>query len=142
MNRAVDSAFQLGVFTVVAAGNDREPARNTSPASAPNAFTVGAIDINWHEWEYSNYGPEVNILAPGVEIESTYISTNTATRKLTGTSMATPHVAGLALYLSALEGFDSPGKLRDRILELGTKGRIRGLRNETPNLIPFNGVRS
>ncbi|KAM0259318.1 hypothetical protein ACHAQJ_003348 [Trichoderma viride] len=141
LNRAVDSAFEMGIFTVVAAGNDQMPARNTSPASAPNAFTVGAIDASWHEWEYSNYGPEVNIFAPGVDIESTFISTETATRKLTGTSMASPHVAGLALYLIALENIGTPAKLRERILALGTRNRIHNLRDESPNLIAYNGAR-
>ncbi|KAL7794470.1 subtilisin-like protein [Trichoderma ceciliae] len=140
LNRAVESAFAMGILTVVAAGNDQLPARSASPASAPNAFTVGAIDANWHEWEYSNYGPEVNILAPGVEVESTFISTDTATRKLTGTSMAAPHVAGLALYVASLEDIRAPRNLRERILELGTKGRIRDLKDENPNLIAHNGA--
>ncbi|KAH6609761.1 hypothetical protein Trco_003107 [Trichoderma cornu-damae] len=141
LNRAVESAFSMGIATVVAAGNGAHPVRSTSPASAPNALTVGAIDADWNEWEYSNFGPEVNILAPGVQIESTFISTDTATRKLTGTSMAAPHVAGLALYLAALEDFETPAKMRERILSLGTKDRIRGLKNENPNLIANNGAR-
>lgn len=140
MNHAVESAFQMGVFTVVAAGNEQKPTRNVSPASAPNAFTVGAIDANWHQWEHSNFGPELNIFAPGVEIESTYISTDMATRKLSGTSMAAPHVTGLALYLCGLEKIENPTALRERILALGTRGRIYNLRGESPNLIAHNGL--
>lgn len=103
LNGAIDTAFRLGILTVVASGNEGIPARYVSPASAPNAFTVGAIDPDWNEWEYSNYGPEVNILAPGIAVESTYISTDNATSTLSGTSMAAPHVAGLAMYLAAYE---------------------------------------
>ncbi|GFP56060.1 alkaline protease 1 [Trichoderma asperellum] len=140
VNHAVESAFEMGVFTVVAAGNDQKPARDVSPASAPNAFTVGAIDADWHEWEHSNFGPEINIFAPGVEIESTFISTEMATRKLSGTSMAAPHVTGLALYLLALEDLKTPTMLRERILGLGTRNRIHNLKDESPNLIAHNGL--
>ncbi|KAL6907162.1 peptidase S8/S53 domain-containing protein [Trichoderma evansii] len=140
MNHAVESAFEMGVFTVVAAGNEQKPTRDFSPASAPNAFTVGAIDANWHEWEYSNFGPEINIFAPGVDIESTFISTEMATRKLSGTSMAAPHVAGLALYLLGLEDIGTPTMLRERILALGTRGRIHNIRGESPNLIAHNDL--
>lgn len=140
MNHAVESAFEMGVFTVVAAGNDQKPARDVSPASAPNAFTVGAIDADWHEWEHSNFGREINIFAPGVEIESTFISTEMATRKLSGTSMAAPHVTGLGLYLLALENLKTPTMLRERILGLGTRNRIHNLKDESPNLIAHNGL--
>ncbi|EHK44933.1 hypothetical protein TRIATDRAFT_198568 [Trichoderma atroviride IMI 206040] len=140
MNHAVESAFDMGILTIVAAGNEGRPARLVSPASAANAFTVGAIDADWHQWEHSNFGPEVNIFAPGVNIESTYISTDMATRKLSGTSMAAPHVAGLALYLCALEKIDNPITLRERILDLGTRGRIHKLRGESPNLIAHNNL--
>ncbi|KAL7923737.1 peptidase S8/S53 domain-containing protein [Trichoderma austrokoningii] len=140
MNHAIDSAFGMGIFTVVAAGNDQRAARNYSPASAANAFTVGAINSDWHQWEHSNFGPELNIFAPGVDIESTFISTDMATRKQSGTSMAAPHVAGLALYLCGLEKMDNPTTLRERILALGTRGRIHNLRGESPNLIAHNNL--
>lgn len=141
MNHAIESAFQMGVFTVVAAGNDQKPARDYSPASAPNAFTVGAIDANWHQWEHSNFGPEINIFAPGVEIESTFISTEMATRKMSGTSMAAPHVTGLALYLLALDPrIQTPRMLSEKIQALGTRNRIHNLKGESPNLIAHNGL--
>ncbi|KAM0519543.1 hypothetical protein ACHAPE_003719 [Trichoderma viride] len=140
LNHAVESVFDMGILPIVAAGNDGKPTRQYSPASAANAFTVGAIDADWHYWEHSNFGPEINIFAPGVGIESTYISTDMATRKLSGTSMAAPHVAGLALYLCALEKIDNPTALRERILALGTRGRIHKLKGESPNLIAHNNL--
>ncbi|PNP50688.1 hypothetical protein THARTR1_08706 [Trichoderma harzianum] len=141
MNHAVDAAFELGILSVVAAGNEASPARFTSPASAPNALTVGAIDIEWNECIFSNFGPEVNIQAPGLNILSAFIATDNATATLSGTSMAAPHVAGLALYLAALEKTENATQLRDRILELAVDGKVKELTIETPNLIAHNGAR-
>ncbi|KAL7913995.1 peptidase S8/S53 domain-containing protein [Trichoderma velutinum] len=140
-NLAVNAAFELGVLTVVSAGNEAIPARYISPASAANALTVGAIDIEWKQCYFSNFGPEVNIQAPGLNIESAYLATDNATAIMSGTSMAAPHVAGLALYLAALEKTESAGQLRDRILELGVDNKAKDLTAETPNVIAHNGAR-
>ncbi|KAK4078108.1 uncharacterized protein Triagg1_3124 [Trichoderma aggressivum f. europaeum] len=140
MNQAVDAAFDLGVLSVVAAGNEASPARFTSPASARSALTVGAIDIEWNSCDFSNFGPEVNIQAPGLDVESAFIATVNATATLSGTSMAAPHVAGLALYLAALEKTVDAKQLRDRILELARGGQVKDLASETPNLIAHNVV--
>ncbi|KAL7936527.1 peptidase S8/S53 domain-containing protein [Trichoderma chlorosporum] len=140
LNSAVDAAFDKGVLSVVAAGNEASPARLMSPASAGSALTVGAINPRWEECNFSNYGPEVNIQAPGYEIESAYIATDNATAILSGTSMAAPHVAGLAAYLMALEQPDSVQGLKNRILKLGIKGKAKKLAVDTPNLIAHNAV--
>lgn len=71
-NDAVSAATQAGLFMAVAAGNDGVDARNTSPASEPSACTVGATDINNAMASFSNYGPVVDIFAPGVNIISTW----------------------------------------------------------------------
>ena len=102
---------------------------------------MGAINSDWQETNFSNFGPQVNILAPGQDILSAYISTSRATRVLSGTSMAAPHVAGLALYLMALEDFDSTKKLMDRILQLGKKDKVVNLMTDSPNLIVHNNVK-
>lgn len=141
LNSAVDAAFDLGVLVVVAAGNEGSLARDVSPASAANALTVGAIDTLWQQCSFSNYGPEVNIQAPGLDIESAYIATDNATAILSGTSMAAPHVAGLALYMAALKETSTAKELRDTILDMGIKGKAKSLSSDTPNLIAHNGAR-
>lgn len=84
-------------------------------------------------------GAGVDIHAPGVSVLSSYIGSNTATRSLSGTSMACPHVAGLALYLQVLEGLSTPAAVTNRIKALGTSGRITGTLNGSPNLVAYNG---
>ena len=75
-----------------------------SPSSAPEAITVASIDSNWQRSTFSDYGPEVDIFAPGRGVKSAWPTGDNAYGLLTGTSHAAPHVAGVALYLLALEG--------------------------------------
>lgn len=140
-NRAVDAAFELGILSVVAAGNAGMEALKMSPGSAAEALTVGAINSEWTQTIYSNFGPEVNIQAPGNHVESAYIGTENATNTMSGTSMSAPHVAGLALYLAALENTKNAKELRDRILKLGVQGKAKELTSDTPNLVAHNGAR-
>ncbi|KAI9896810.1 hypothetical protein N3K66_007832 [Trichothecium roseum] len=137
-NNAVNSAFSSGVVSVVAAGNDNANAANYSPASAADAITVGAIDSSWARSSFSNYGNVLDIFAPGTNILSSWIGSNTATNTISGTSMATPHVTGLVLYLYALEGVSS-ASVRNRIVALGTSGKISSPGSGSPNLIAYNG---
>jgi subtilisin family serine protease len=100
LNQAVENSITAGVVYAVAAGNDGLDACSYSPASAPNAITVGATDINDGFAYFSNTGSCVHINAPGVNITSAWMGTTTATNTISGTSMASPHVAGtIALYL-------------------------------------------
>ena len=111
-----------------------------SPASSPDAITVGAIDSSWSEAIFSNYGANVDILAPGEGIKSTWIGSTTATQTLDGTSMACPHVVGLALYLAVAEDIGSAQVLSERIKKLGTTGGVSGGKAGSPDLIAFNGA--
>ncbi|KAI0425995.1 peptidase S8/S53 domain-containing protein [Xylaria sp. FL1042] len=138
-NNAVNSAYSSGILSVIAAGNNAIDAANTSPASAANAITVCAIDSNWAFAYFSNYGSVIDICAPGVDVLSSWIGSNTATNIISGTSMATPHVAGLALYLMALEGLSTPAAVTARIKALGTPGKISGVPAGTINLVAYNG---
>ncbi|QSZ34964.1 hypothetical protein DSL72_007826 [Monilinia vaccinii-corymbosi] len=139
VNSAVTSTVAAGVTVVVAAGNDNANAANTSPASTPDAITVGAIDTTDARASFSNYGSVLDIFAPGVGVLSSWIGSTTATNTISGTSMATPHVAGLAAYLIALEGLSTPAAVTARIKSLATSGLITNAGSGSPNLIAYNG---
>lgn len=136
----------------VAAGNSGQDASTSSPASEPSVFTVGATDSSDTFASFSNYGPAVDILGPGVSIMSTWINGNTVSNSLcmlfvskllqatlSGTSMATPHIAGLAVYILALEGKRTPAALASRLQSLATKGKIKNLPSGTVNYLAYNG---
>ena len=100
MNEAIASAVNAGIFVGVAAGNAYDNACYYSPASAPDATTVGATDAGDVEAEFSNRGSCVDIWAPGVDVTSAMMGDDYAIATWSGTSMATPHVVGAAaLYL-------------------------------------------
>lgn len=114
-------------------------ARFTSPASAENAFTVAAIDRNNSRASFSNYGSVVDIFAPGVNILSSWIGNDTATNTISGTSMATPHVVGLAIYVMGLENLADANAVSKRLKELGTRDVVTRT-SGSPNLLAFNGA--
>ncbi|KAG4434068.1 Subtilisin-like protease 2 [Cadophora sp. M221] len=139
LNTAIRNTIAKGVTVVVAAGNNNANAANYSPASEPLAITVGAIDINDNRASFSNFGSVVDIFAPGVNVLSSWIGSNSATNTISGTSMACPHVAGLAAYLIALEGLTTPASVQSRIKALGTTGKVISPGSGSPNLIAYNG---
>ncbi|KDR75523.1 hypothetical protein GALMADRAFT_140166 [Galerina marginata CBS 339.88] len=98
VNRAVDN----GLHFAVAAGNDNRDACNTSPASAEKAVTVGASTVGDDRAYFSNHGECVDVFGPGLNILSTFKGSKTATATLSGTSMASPHTAGLLAYLLSI----------------------------------------
>lgn len=114
-------------------------AANYSPASAPNAITVGAIQSDDTRASFSNYGSVLDIFAPGVNVLSTWIGSTTATNVLSGTSMATPHVSGLVLYLQALEGLKTPDQIAARLSALATNGAVQSAGTGSPNKLAYNG---
>ncbi|ROT39583.1 alkaline proteinase [Sodiomyces alkalinus F11] len=138
-NNAVNSASNSGVLSVVAAGNENQNAANVSPASAASAITVGAYDSNWNRASFSNWGAAVDVFAAGVNVLSSYIGGTSATRSISGTSMASPHVAGLAAYLQALENLNTPAAVKNRIIQLATTNAIGGSLNGSPNRSAYNG---
>ena len=124
----------------MAAGNSYADAALFSPASAPSAITVGAVDKNNDKPAFSNFGALVDVFAPGVDVLSTWIGGEDATNTISGTSMACPHVAGLALYLKGLEGLESPESVADRIVELATEDVVGSPGLLSPNRLAYNGI--
>ncbi|KAJ1306096.1 hypothetical protein OPQ81_010807 [Rhizoctonia solani] len=104
LDRAVNAAVRNGMHFAVAAGNDNKDACNYSPAAAELAVTVGASTIGDDRAYFSNHGPCVDIFAPGLNILSTWIGSNTATNTISGTSMASPHTAGILAYYLSIQG--------------------------------------
>lgn len=137
-NTAVKNTVAKGVTVVVAAGNDNADASNYSPASEPTAITVGATSSTDARASFSNYGTLLDIFAPGVSVLSAWIGSTSATNTISGTSMATPHVAGLAAYLIALEGLSTPAAVVARIQALATSGVVTDVKG-SKNLLAYNG---
>lgn len=102
LDTAVTNSINSGVTYAVAAGNSRRDACKFSPSRVPLAITVAATDSTDTRASYSNYGSCVDLFAPGSSITSAWYTSTTATNTISGTSMATPHVTGVAaLYLQA-----------------------------------------
>ncbi|KAI9897998.1 hypothetical protein N3K66_006358 [Trichothecium roseum] len=135
VNDAADAIVSAGVFLAVAAGNDGSDSSGYSPASAETACTVGATDKTDALASFSNYGSLVDVLAPGVDIESSIPGGKTDV--YSGTSMASPHVAGLGAYLlgtgASVEG------LCAEIASSAVEGAISGVPSDTVNLLINNG---
>lgn len=110
INDAVEKAVDAGVHVVVAAGNEDTDACTKSPASEPKAITVGSIDDNDDRSSFSNTGTCVDIYAPGRGIKAAWKTTDISTRTISGTSMASPHVAGIAAGIAASGNF-TPAQL-------------------------------
>ncbi|KAJ1729942.1 proteinase B [Coemansia biformis] len=140
LNLAVDAAVRAGVHYAVAAGNDNRDACKYSPASAANAITVGATTITDERAWFSNFGKCVDVFAPGKDILSTWIGSRSSTNTISGTSMASPHVAGLAAYLLSLETNTtlSGAELKKKMLALATKDVVEDAGDESPNVLIYN----
>lgn len=126
--QAVARAVQAGVSVVAAAGNNGADACNYSPASAPDAITVGATQSSDRIASFSNHGPCVDILAPGVGIEAAWSASDTATNTISGTSMACPHVAGAVAQLRQMRPEMDAVRVHEVIVCMATKEAVTGLR--------------
>nr|ACB30130.1 subtilisin-like protease [Epichloe festucae var. lolii] len=137
-NTAVERASASGVLSIIAAGNEAQDASNVSPASAPSAITVAAINRDWTLASYSNFGSVVDICAPGSNITSAWNTGDSSEKTISGTSMATPHVVGLALYAISVDGATGVDGVTKHLLSTATKDKVAGDTRGSPNLIGNN----
>ncbi len=138
VNTATANLVNAGVFVAVAAGNSNANACNFSPASTASAYTVAASDRNDNKAWFSNFGTCVDGYAPGVAIKSGWIGGSTATRTIDGTSMASPHVAGVAAQYLQLNPTASPATVTNWINSTATPNKIIGNPTGTPNRLLFS----
>ena len=124
VNTAVSNLVADGVVVAVAAGNSNANACNYSPASTPTAITVGATDSSDIRAYYSNFGTCLDIFAPGSAIASSWIGSDIATNSISGTSMASPHVAGAAALLLEQYPLYSAQQIRDLMLSMSSAGKV------------------
>ncbi|KFX98298.1 hypothetical protein V490_02368 [Pseudogymnoascus sp. VKM F-3557] len=136
-NKATAAIIARGVVVVAAAGNEDANASGVSPASTPDVITVGATYRNDTRATFSNWGVAIDVFAPGVGIKSAWKGSTNATMTISGTSMACPHVAGLAAYFIGLEknGTSTPAKITARIKGAATRGVVTDLKNSVNNLV-------
>jgi subtilisin family serine protease len=140
VDNAVNNCINAGVTAVVAAGNDNANAGNYSPARVANALTIGSSTNTDARSSFSNYGSVVDLFAPGSSIYSTWYTSNTAYATLSGTSMATPHVAGVAaLYLQANPSA-TPAQVADAIKNQATPNVLSSIGTGSPNLLLYSLV--
>jgi subtilisin family serine protease len=139
LNTAVNNLSNSGVFVAVAAGNSSANACNYSPASASAATSVAASTSSDARASYSNYGSCVHLYAPGSSIRSTWHTSTSATNTISGTSMASPHVAGVAALYKATYGNAGSSTIRNWILNNATTNVISGNVSGTPNRLLFKG---
>ena len=137
LNSATNNLANSGVFIAVAAGNENQNACNVSPASAANAYTTAASDRSDRKASFSNYGSCVDGWAPGVSIKSAWLGTGTNT--ISGTSMATPHVAGVAALVKGAGEQSSPA-VTNWLNANATPNKIVGNPSGTPNRLLYKGT--
>ncbi len=123
---------------VVAAGNSNADACNYSPSSEPSAITVGATTSSDARAAYSNYGKCLDLFAPGSSISSAWHTATDASATLNGTSMASPHVAGIAALALAANGTASPASVTDFLLANATSGVVGNAGSGSPNRLAYS----
>ncbi|SCL25719.1 S8 family peptidase [Micromonospora inyonensis] len=139
-NDAVTRSIADGVSYAVAAGNESgSNACNVSPASTPTAITVGATESTDARASYSNIGTCLDIFAPGSAITSAWHTGDTATNTISGTSMASPHVAGAAALVLAANPSHTPQQVRDKLVNDATGNVVTNPGTGSPNKLLYTG---
>lgn len=138
IDAAVQKMINDGVTTAVAAGNSNVDACTSSPARVGAALTVGATGSNDYRASYSNYGSCVDLFAPGTSIRSDWISSPTATNTISGTSMASPHVAGVAAVMLGANPGLTPSGLASLVTSTATSGVVANAGTGSPNRLLYS----
>lgn len=137
LDTAIDNLFNNGYVPVVAAGNSNTDACTSSPARAGKAITVAATDSTDTRASYSNYGSCVDLFAPGSQITSAWIGSNSSAATASGTSMASPHVAGVVATMLENNSTATPQSITDQLLNQSTVNLIQNPMS-SPNRLLYN----
>ncbi|GGW58340.1 S8 family peptidase [Streptomyces caelestis] len=133
LDTAVRNSIASGVTYAVAAGNSSTTASSSSPARVAEAITVGATTSTDAKASYSNYGSVLDIFAPGSSIIAGWHTSDTATNTISGTSMATPHVAGAAAVYLAGHTSSTPAQVASALVGGATTGKVTSAGSGSPN---------
>lgn len=139
IDNATNNMVAAGVVSPVAAGNSNANACNSSPSRAANAITVGATTITDARASFSNFGTCLDIFAPGQNIKSDWIGSNTATNTISGTSMASPHVAGAAALYRSFNPTHTATQVANALTSNATAGKVTNPGAGSPNLLLYMG---
>ncbi len=142
LNLATQNAITDGISFAVAAGNSNADACNSSPASTPNAITVGSTSSNDARSSFSNWGSCLDIFAPGSSIKSAWNTSSTATNTISGTSMAAPHVAGAAALILSGSLASTPAQVAAALTAASTTGVVTNPGTGSVNRLLFTGAAS